>query len=303
MRNMPIMSTGPSGGVDLEESLGTARLGPCRPVEVLDVTTRPPVDVLGHLARESARFREALRDAPPDARVPTCPDWDADDLLWHLGRVQWFWASVVRERVTLAEDAERLEAHRPGGQSALWDFFDRSSSELLDVLATTPPDTRVWTWSDDHSVGFIRRRQAHEALIHRVDAELTVGRRTPMDRLLAADGVDEVLRVMYGGQPSWGRFTPEEGQQVRIVSTDTGDSWRVALGRFVGADPEGGEVDEPDLRVVPNDPGTPAPATVAGAAADLDCWLWHRPALGEVGRTGDVDVIDALESVIAPGIG
>jgi uncharacterized protein (TIGR03083 family) len=288
----------------LEETSVTARLGAgCRPVEVLDVTTRPPLDYLGHLARESARFREILRDAPPDAQVPTCPDWDADDLLWHLGRVQWFWASVVRERVTLDEDAERLEAIRPDDRVALWDFFDRSSAELLDALASTPSDTRVWTWSDDHTVRFILRRQAHEALIHRVDAELTVGRRTPLDRHLAADGVDEALSVMYGGQPSWGQFRPEEGRQVRIVSTDTGDSWRVALGRFAGADPEGAEVDEADLRVVPDIAGAPAPATVAGAAGDLDCWLWHRPTSGGIERSGDAGVLDALESVIAPGIG
>ena len=34
---------------------------------------------------------------------------------------------------------------------------------------------------DDHTVGFIRRKQAHEALIHRIDAEVAAGNRTPMD--------------------------------------------------------------------------------------------------------------------------
>ena len=39
------------------------------------------VDHLSHLAQESARFGEAIRQAPPEAPVPTCPDWNADDLL------------------------------------------------------------------------------------------------------------------------------------------------------------------------------------------------------------------------------
>src|SRR5205823_7007051 len=93
----------------------------------------------------------------------------------------------------------RSSSHRgPGDRAGLAAFFDRASRELADVLAATPPDTRAWTWSEDQTVGFIRRRQAHEALIHRVDAELTAGRRTPMDPGLSADGVDEALRVMYG---------------------------------------------------------------------------------------------------------
>ena len=39
--------------------------------------------------------------------MPSCPDWNADDLLWHLAEVQWFWATIVRERVTDATRRER----------------------------------------------------------------------------------------------------------------------------------------------------------------------------------------------------
>src|SRR6266568_7391412 len=38
------------------------------------------LDYLGHLARESALFGHAADGAAPDARVPSCPDWTADDL-------------------------------------------------------------------------------------------------------------------------------------------------------------------------------------------------------------------------------
>ena len=37
-------------------------------------------------------------------------------------------------------------------------------------------------------------------------------------------------------------------------------------------------------------------------AADLDCWLWHRPELGEVSQAGDGTVLAAFEAFIAPGI-
>ena len=41
------------------------------------------VNYLDHLAQDSARFAAALQDTPPRAPVPSCPGWDADDLLWH----------------------------------------------------------------------------------------------------------------------------------------------------------------------------------------------------------------------------
>ncbi|WP_338039939.1 maleylpyruvate isomerase N-terminal domain-containing protein [Nocardioides caldifontis] len=53
---------------------------------------------LAALERESARFLSVLRDADPDARVPSCPGWEAADPLWHLTGVQWFWGSIVEER-------------------------------------------------------------------------------------------------------------------------------------------------------------------------------------------------------------
>ncbi|WP_238993563.1 hypothetical protein [Nocardioides caldifontis] len=63
-------------------------------------------------------------------------------------------------------------------------------------------------WAEDRTVGYIRRRQAHEALIHRLDAELTAGTVTALDPTLASDGVDEALDVMFGGCPPWGSFEP-----------------------------------------------------------------------------------------------
>jgi len=56
------------------------------------------LDYLGHLASESARFADAIRLAPPAARVPSCPDWTADDLLWHLAEVQFFWGRAQAGR-------------------------------------------------------------------------------------------------------------------------------------------------------------------------------------------------------------
>ena len=265
--------------------------------------TDPSLDYLAHLATESDRFAAALAAADPAARVPSCPDWAADDLLWHLGEVQWFWGTIVRDRLQDPSAAEEGKPDRPATTEALTGWFAEVSRDLGLHLAATAPETQVWTWADDHTVGFIRRRQAHEALIHRVDAELTAGSRTPMDPALSSDGVDEVMRVMYGGAPAWGEFTPEEKSTVRIVATDTGQTWVATLGWFVGTDPDGGQlVDDSDLRVAATDDGSAVAAEIRGTAADLDCWLWHRPPVGEIEQTGDPDVLAAFATTIAPGI-
>jgi uncharacterized protein (TIGR03083 family) len=260
------------------------------------------LDYLSHLATDSARFGEVLHDVPPDVRVPSCPDWNADDLLWHLAEVQWFWGTVVREGMT-GEQAERVMPARPDSRAALADFYQRASHDLQEILAATPPQSPAWTWSEDHTAGFIRRRQAHEALIHRVDAELTAGDRTSMDPQLSADGVDEILRVMYGPLPGWGIFTPGDVQPLRLRATDTADSWLVTLGRFTGTDPSDQKAyDEPAILAASQDLGLPAAATVSGSAADLDCWLWHRPSAAPVQRTGDQEVLERFEAAIASGI-
>jgi uncharacterized protein (TIGR03083 family) len=257
---------------------------------------------LEHIAHDSARFLAAVLAAPSDAPVPSCPDWSADDLLWHLGEVQWFWSELVRTRPA-GPDAY-TEPERPSDRDGLAAFYRTASAALQGRLPGTPPDAMVWTWSpQDHTARFIRRRQAHEALIHRVDAELAAGERTPLDPVLAADGVDEALRIMYGGVPPWGTFTPDgEGAAVRLTATDVGRSWLTALGVWSGTSPNTGKsyADAPVFEIVPDD-GRPV-ASISGAAGDLDCLLWNRAPLGEVARAGDGRSLALFDAVIAEGI-
>jgi uncharacterized protein (TIGR03083 family) len=258
------------------------------------------LDYLDHVARDSARFTQVLAEVSPGTPVPTCPGWDADDLLWHLGEVQWFWGLIVSRNWTPAEIGEHRQ-ERPGNRAGLLDFFAGAHRDLLQTLMGTAPQAARWTWSAEQTVGFVIRRQAHEALIHRVDAELTAGERTPMDPPLSADGVDEALRIMLGAPPRTGNVAPDEGHTARIVATDTGDSWLLTLGKLTGADPD--EDGRPCIQVASVDGGGPAAATVTGRAADLDCWLWGRPPAKPVKRTGFSDVQDGLDAVFAAGIG
>jgi uncharacterized protein (TIGR03083 family) len=259
------------------------------------------LDYLAHLERESARFLHALQGAAADAPVPTCPDWTADDLLWHLAEVQWVWGEILRTGV---EDPEVIDhPARPEDRAALEDFYRTASGGLLAALAGAAPEDPVWTWSSDRTVGFIRRRQAHEALIHRLDAELTAGTRTSMDPLLACDGVDEALRVMFSGGPDWAVWAPDADSVLRIDAADMPHTWLVTTGRYRGTSPvDGSAYDDTTLQVADADDGREVAATLSAAAADLDCLLWGRPPAGPVTRSGDERVLARFEAVVAEGI-
>src|SRR6476661_260846 len=149
-----------------------------------------PLDYLEHLRTESDRFLDVLRATDPDVAVTSCPQWTAGDLLWHLGEVQEFWGLVVEGR--RQEPPVDEKSARPDSRAGLLEFFETQTERLERVLREADPAEAVWMWANDRTVGYVRRRQAHEALIHRVDAELTAGLSvSPLDPSLAADGVLE----------------------------------------------------------------------------------------------------------------
>jgi uncharacterized protein (TIGR03083 family) len=250
-----------------------------------------------HIVAESRRFRDVLADCDPKAHVPGCPDWNAADLLWHLAGVQHFWGTIVASRAAEPDGIDE-KPPRPDGHDAMLSGFDAKSTALVAALDAADPADRVWTWSQDQTVGFVYRRQAHEALIHRFDAEQTARKGiTPLDQDLAADGVHEALSVMFGGCPPWGTFTPLE-HYVRVDLTDTGHSIWVQLGQFTGTDPDDDVTyDVGDINVV-DDPGTDPDAVISGPAGPLDLWLWRRGDDSQVHVTGDRRIYDRFRLAV-----
>ncbi|MBA2952970.1 maleylpyruvate isomerase family mycothiol-dependent enzyme [Nocardioides sp. MAH-18] len=257
-------------------------------------------DYLRHLRADSTRLRTVLAGCDPEARVPGCPDWTAANLLGHHGGVLQFWADIVEQRPAGPDD-DWTEPEKPASYDDLLAYHEEQEARLVAALAAADPAEEAWTWSSEQTVGFTFRRQAHEALIHRLDAEQTAGEVTPLDPVLATDGVEEALAVMFGGGPTWGTFTGY-GRHVRVDVADTGASIWVELGRFTGTDPESGKVyDEDDIAAVA-DPGSEPDAVLVGPAADLDAWLWRRGGDDRLEVSGDRTTYDAFRRVVNQAI-
>jgi uncharacterized protein (TIGR03083 family) len=263
---------------------------------VLSMARLPFDDYLRHLRSDSDRLRTVLADCDPGTRVPGCPDWTAADLLAHHGGVLDFWATIVEQRPA-GPASDRHEPERPAAYGDLLAYHQAQTDRLVAALTAADPAEEAWTWSAEQTVGFTFRRQAHEALIHRLDAEQTAGAVTPLDPALAADGVDEALDVMFGGTPGWGTFTGS-GRHVRVDVSDRDESIWVETGRFVGTDPESGKsYDEDDIAAVSPRDGEPD-AVVSGPAAVLDAWLWRRGPGDAITVSGDEAVLAHFRSCV-----
>lgn len=245
---------------------------------------------------ESARFRDALSDAEPQAQVPTCPEWNVDDLLDHLYRVQTLWRHVVDAGVVTTQEVRELPAPaEPDTRGDLFSLGEAASAALVAALDSRAPTDPAWSWSGDHTVGFTMRRQAHEATIHRIDAEVAGGvAATPVDVEVAQDGVDEVLRV-HAGSSRAAAGEVSGARRVRVVATDTGATWMVSIVPPATAD--GGprlvvdDVDSPDGR------GSPSGLFTA-TSEDLYRWFWGRPTLTAPRRGGDLVTVAEFERVV-----
>lgn len=196
------------------------------------------------------------RRGPLDASVPHIPRWRLQDVIAHLGGVHRWAAEILESRTYTGR------RHRAGQEQgdALIEWFEEGATRLTAVLSGADPEDPCGNFSpgSPQTVGFWRRRQAHETTMHRWDAEAAVGDIHPISTDLAGDGIDEL----------WTTFTRTRGKQVlagpiRIAATDIASSWVIAPTETPG-------------RVDVADPSLPVAATASGPATELLLALWKR---------------------------
>ena len=151
------------------------------------------MDHLHLIESESAAFLDACLAGDPGVDVPACPGWTITDLLGHLGVVQRYHGGNLTRGVTTPPDHPRPTPPETG----LADWFREGTALLLDNLAALPADAPAWGFGPgEPTVAFWQRRMVHEALVHRLDAEMARGTTaTPVDPVVADDAVAEYLEV------------------------------------------------------------------------------------------------------------
>jgi uncharacterized protein (TIGR03083 family) len=207
-----------------------------------------------------------------DQPVPTCPGWTIADLVQHTGWVHRHKSAAVRRGGIEPADVQYWEQPTPPAKSLL-DWYREGLADLVDVLGSSDPEAPAHSWAGDHRVAFWQRRMAQETLVHRYDAEAAAQEFTSIDAALAADGVDEFLRIFV---PANDEAYPGPHGVIVVAPDDGGAGWSVALG------------DEP---VISSGATTPADATLRAVTADVLLVLWRRKQPDAVRVDGDQELV------------
>lgn len=234
------------------------------------------------LDAEIDRVDAAFRAADPAAAVPTCPDWTVAQLADHLGGIHRWVVHLVEQRITEPTGRRHLglEAAPVGGSAdELADHLTRGMRALVGALRSVDGDTAVWGWGGD-TVGWWSRRQLHETVVHRIDAQLAAGDdgwRATVPPDVAVDGVDEMLANVVASA----QFSPAVAElrgegSIHLHATDAEGEWMIRL-RDDGFDitHEHGKGD----------------VAARGPAADLLGALYQRGPLGRLEVFGDADLL------------
>ncbi|MEV0583044.1 maleylpyruvate isomerase family mycothiol-dependent enzyme [Nonomuraea sp. NPDC050310] len=231
------------------------------------------------------RLRAAVTAADPAARVPSCPDWTANDLTEHVAKVYLHKAECIRLQAFPEEWPEGvLDEADPLGT------LERTHARLSEEFAAHAPTDPAATWHEpDQTVSFWIRRMAQETVIHRVDAELVAGRPlSPIPDDLALDGIDEILKLFLGyGSTVWQDefgsllHAPDERP---VLVTAGGRGWVVTAV-------------EGRVEVADADPATPSDARVSGEPQPLLLWLWNRTDDAAVQTSGDTVLLKQFQAL------
>ncbi len=225
------------------------------------------------VAREGAAVSVVAASADLDAVVPSCPRWSLQKLVGHLGWVYNWVSEHIEQRA--AAMLNRDDVPRPPTGDSVIEWYAAAHARVLDALGDVAPDTEIWGWAGINTGAFWHKRLAHESLIHRWDAENAAGAPGPIDSDLGADGVDELMDVIWPFQVGSAADALPEGT-LHLHRTDGEGEWlcRISEGRL--------DVERSHAR---------GDVAVRGTGEQLDLVLWRRIPPDEVEVFGDVDVL------------
>jgi len=182
------------------------------------------VDFASAYLEQTRAFGELIRNADPATPVPTCPDWNLDQLFRHVGRGDRWAAQIVRDKRDQFLDFRSVEAGKPPpDRDDAISWLNGGAQRLVDAVELTGVETPVWTFLGPRPANWWVRRRLHENAVHRADAAIALGREFTLAPDVAADGIDEWLERLVIQAGREGAALPlEQGDTIHLHATDPG---------------------------------------------------------------------------------
>jgi uncharacterized protein (TIGR03083 family) len=172
-------------------------------------------------------LRSCIVGADMTVPVPSCPGWNAGQLVRHLGGAQRWGETTVRTRATepVPEPFRDLSAYASEDPAVLGPWLAEGAAQLAGTLREAGPDAQLWTPVPGGTTKFYARRFTHETAIHRADATLALGTQYALDQQLAIDAIDEWMELgslpMHFEVHPWMRELLGPGRTLHLHATDT----------------------------------------------------------------------------------
>lgn len=179
------------------------------------------------LGEETDRLRSISADHL-EIDLPHIEGWTVGNVIGHTG---WVFRYVVAALGSPPDAPPRRSElpEAPGGVEVL-DWFAESATVLETQLDTIDPTTVVPTFTGPQPSSWWLRRLTHETAMHRWDAESAIRSPRPIDSVLAADGIDEMLETFAPTRLSFENLAGN-GEVVHLHATDIDDGeWLITLG-------------------------------------------------------------------------
>jgi uncharacterized protein (TIGR03083 family) len=207
--------------------------------------------------------------------VPACPDWTTGHVAAHVGRAFNWVREIVETRAQNPVSIRPNDHSHDPADPDLPAWFHDSTVRFLDTMSSAGADEPVWSWSGDQRVIFWIRLMAHEAAIHRCDAQSALPEHEPIPTTLACDAIDGVLGWFLPGFRGFS-LLPSRGESYLLEATDA------ALYRLIRF--EGNDV-KIESGIRDTDVG------LRGSASDLLLFLWHRLPADRLEAEGNVALL------------
>jgi uncharacterized protein (TIGR03083 family) len=233
--------------------------------------------------------------------VPTCPGWYSATLVAHIGEVQRFWAFIARTRAQEPADLPdeefdscpgllawyRATDNAPANLDAipecLVEWSRASTTQLLQALEELQPEEAIWHWSGDNRAITHLRNQAMEATVHRWDAQIAHGATSPIDPVIALDGIAQHFEVQIAAARHWNEYARGAGERYHFHRTDGPGEWLVT---FQGDD------------VTVREEHAKGDVAIRASAEAIFLWLWGRIPPERLELHGDTALLEHYRRLV-----